>query len=391
MATPRLYFHDPLLATFESTVVAHGEHGGRSSVVLAQTGFYPESGGQMADRGTLNGVPIMDVQVDDADVVHHLLDGGLPPVGASVRGEIDLPRRRLHMALHTAQHMLSRAFVDLLDAETVSARLGESECTIDLSRPALSDAELGAAEDLVHAVIDDDRPIRAFIVTPEELAELALRRAPKVNHDVRIVDIDGFDLSPCGGTHCLRTAQVGLVRIKGVERYKGKSRVTFAAGQRARLELAGQARVLGALAQELTCSPTDVAMAFEKLRRELGAARDGNKRTLARLADSMAAELVARPGNELLATFDGLGSEFLRALGTRVIGARAEAVAFFADRAEEHLLVFVARGERSDFDCGAFLKRVTAETGGRGGGRPQHGEARLPRESDWEALVRRHA
>jgi len=390
MATPRLYFDDPLLATFESTVVAHGEHGGRSTVVLERTAFYPESGGQMADRGTLDGVPITDVQVDDADVVHHLLNGPLPPQGASVRGEIDVPRRRVHMALHTAQHMLSRAFVDLLDAETVSARLGETECTIDLARPTLSDAELGAAEDLVHAVIDDDRPIRAFIATPEELAGLALRRAPKVDHDVRIVDIDGFDLSPCGGTHCLRTAQVGVLRIKGVERYKGKSRVTFAAGRRARLELAGEARVLGVLAQELTCSPADVAAAFEKLRRELGAARDERKRTLARLADSIAAELIARPGNELVAIFDGLGSEFLRALGARVIGTRADAVAFFADRAEEHLSVFVARGEKSSFDCGAFLKRVAAETGGRGGGRAQHGEARLTRETDWEALVRKH-
>src|SRR5262245_54193864 len=120
--TERLYFADPLLLSFEARVVAHGS----ASIVLNRTAFYPESGGQMADRGRLAGAPVLDVQFDDHGVVHHRLDGPLPAVGASVTGEVDRDRRRVHMALHTGQHMLSRALEDVAGAATVSSRLGES-------------------------------------------------------------------------------------------------------------------------------------------------------------------------------------------------------------------------------------------------------------------------
>src|SRR5258706_15205130 len=124
MATSRLYHDDSFRLTFDAEVVAHSAFGGKTSVVLDRTAFYPESGGQMADRGTLGGRSILDVQADDAGVVHHIVEGELPVLGAQVSGAIDGPRRRLHMALHTAQHALSRALVDLVGAETVSARLG---------------------------------------------------------------------------------------------------------------------------------------------------------------------------------------------------------------------------------------------------------------------------
>src|SRR5437879_871017 len=132
MATARLYHADPFLLAFDDEIVELASFGGARSVVLGRTAFYPESGGQMGDRGTLAGRAVLDVQVDDAGVVHHLLEGELPPVGTRVSGAIERSRRRLHMALHSAQHMLSRALVDLAAAETVSSRLGETECTIDV-------------------------------------------------------------------------------------------------------------------------------------------------------------------------------------------------------------------------------------------------------------------
>src|SRR5436853_4997531 len=112
-ATPRLYHDDPLLLRFDARVTAHGSWQGKPSVSLDRTAFYPESGGQMADRGVLAGSAVVDVQVGDDDVVHHVLEGPLPAVGAEVHGDIDVGRRRLHMALHTGQHMLSRALCDV--------------------------------------------------------------------------------------------------------------------------------------------------------------------------------------------------------------------------------------------------------------------------------------
>ena len=322
MATPRLYHDDPLLLAFTATVLGHGELGGRRTVILDRTAFYPESGGQMADRGRLAGLPIADVQVDDAGVVHHVLEGELPPVGTLVPGEIDRARRRLHMALHTGQHMLSRALADVARAETVSSRLGETVCTVDLDGRAPDERQLAAAEEMVNAVIEDDVAIRAFFPTADELRALPLRRAPKVSEDIRVIAIGDFDVSPCGGTHCTRSAQVGLVKITGVERYKGKLRVSFSAGRRARSELRGDHETLRALARELTCGPADVPGALERLRRELALVRDAEKRASARLAEAAAADLAARAAAsgrpQAIAAFDDASIDFLRTVASRV-------------------------------------------------------------------------
>src|SRR5579859_6279765 len=257
-ATPRLYHGDSLLLAFDAKVTGHASWQGKPSILLDRTAFYPESGGQMSDRGKMAGSAVVDVQVDDADVVHHLLEGPLPAIGADVHGEIDAVRRRLHMALHTGQHMLSRALCDVAEADTVSSRLGETGCTIDVDRNELDERAVAEAEALVNSVIDDDVAIRAFFPDAEELAALSLRRKPKVDSHIRVVAIGEFDVSPCGGTHCLRTAQVGLVKVTGLERYKGKMRVGFSAGRRAREELVLESDVLHALGRDFTCGPTDV-------------------------------------------------------------------------------------------------------------------------------------
>jgi alanyl-tRNA synthetase len=388
--TPRLYYADPLALAFEARVVAHGSFQGAASVVLDRTAFYPESGGQMADRGSMGECTVRDVQVDEADVVHHLLEGPLPAIGAEVSGLVDPARRRLHMALHTGQHMLSRALSDLARAETVSSRLGENACTIDVDLPELDEARLVAAEQLVNDVIEEDVVIRTFFPDPADLAALPLRRKPKVDSNIRIVAIGEFDVSPCGGTHCLRTAQVGLMKVTGLERYKGKMRVTFSAGRRAREELTRQSNVLNALGRDFTCGPTEVTTAVQKLRRELAETRESLGQARSRLAERSAEELVAaaRAKNEtrVVAVFDGADVPFLRAVAKRVT-AETGWVALLAARLPDAHLVLAARGSGSSFDCGAFLKRIAAAHGGRGGGRAEMAEGRVPPSVDWASLA----
>ena len=123
--------------------------------------------------------------------------------------------------------MLSRALADVALAATVSSRLGETACTIDVDQEVVEERRIAAAEDLTNAIIDDDVPVRAFFPTEEELAALPLRRRPTVSENIRVVAVGDFDVSPCGGTHCTRSAQVGLVHVTGVERYKGKLRISF--------------------------------------------------------------------------------------------------------------------------------------------------------------------
>jgi alanyl-tRNA synthetase len=380
-ATELLYHHDSLLLAFEARVVAHARFAGRDSVILDRTAFYPEAGGQMADRGALGGLPVVDVQIDDAGLVHHLLDGAPPAVGAEVAGTIDRERRRAHMALHTGQHMLSRALVDVARGETVSSRLGETACTIDIDLASIDDAGLARAEELVNAVIDDDAPIRAFFPEPGELAALPLRRQPKVTENIRVVAIGDFDVSPCGGTHCLRTAQVGLVKVTGVERYKGKMRVTFVAGRRARAELGSHADTLRGLGRELTCGPDHVPAALAKLRRDLQDARELLGQARARLVGEKVDALVAAAraaGRREVAAFLEDGDVSALRLAAKRITSEPGLVAILAAGGEGGVHILCARGAGSDFDCGAFVKEKAAALGGRGGGSPERAEGRVP-------------
>lgn len=387
--TERLYFQDPLALTFDAVVAAHARFGDRASIVLDRSAFYPEAGGQPGDTGRLGALSVVDVQVDDDGVVHHLLGDGsdLPAVGTALRGEVTRDRRRLHMALHTAQHMLSRALLDVADAATVSARLSAATCTIDADLPALDERKVAEALAAVHRAVEDDLPVRAWFPSPEELRGLPLRRAPKVTENVRVVEVAGFDVSPCGGTHCTRSAQVGAVTVTGVERYKGKTRVSFLAGRAAHDELLARSAALVDIGRLFSTGPHEARASIERLRADLAAARDSLSLVRDRWAAARAEALVAQGDSLVVDVLEGESVETLRALGARVT-ARPGVVAILGARTPEGMQVLVARGAGSAFDCGAWFKRVAAAHGGRGGGRPDRAEGRLPADTDLAALVR---
>ena len=387
MATEKLYWSDPFATTFEAAA-RPGELAGRRTVVLDRTLFYPESGGQLADRGTLvvgtNPLTVEDVQVDDAGHIHHLVAQPFDILDEVAHGTIDPARRRDHMAQHTAQHALSRALVDVARAETVSSRLGASTCTIDVEG-ALNERDLARAEDLVNSVVTSDVLVRSLFPTADELKKMPLRRAPKVDHDVRVIEIEGFDLSPCGGTHCTRTGQIGVVRVVGLEKYKGGWRTTFHAGRRALDDARKKESVLGELAREMTCGLLDVGSAVGKLRAELKARMDALSMTRGELVELLVDRILsARPPDATGTTRIVLVRQrddvpMLRTLAGR-LASRPDVVAFCAspdERGDGELSIVVQRGSAVSFDCGAWLKRVAARHGGRGGGRPERAEGRL--------------
>jgi alanyl-tRNA synthetase len=394
METEKLYWADPFATTFEATA-RPAELGGKRTLVLDRTLFYPESGGQLADAGTLTvgttELRVTDVQVDDDGVIHHIVEG--EPAAGAARGTIDPGRRRDHMAQHTAQHALSRALVDVARAETVSSRLGASSCTIDVEG-ALDERLLARAEDLVNSIVTDDVIVRQLFPTAEELPKLPLRRAPKVDRGIRVIDIDGFDMSPCGGTHCARTGQIGAVRIVGLERYKGGWRVTFHAGRRALDDARRKEAVLGELARDFTCGLLDVGQAVGKLRADLKARTDTLSTTRGELVELLADRILAAhppsgPARRIvvLREHDDLG--MLRTLAGRLT-TRPDVIAFCAAPDEKtggDWSIVVQRGGDTDFDCGAWLKAAAAASGGRGGGRPERAEGRLPKSASIEALA----
>lgn len=392
MPTEKLYWDDPFATSFVAGGALRGDFQGKPSIVLPKTLFYPEAGGQLADLGALSlgerEVQVSDVQIDDAGVIHHLASdvptgevwGGVP-----VRGAIDRERRRDHMAQHTAQHMLSRALADVAGAETLSARLGATLCTIDIDKGHLDDRDLARACDLVNAVVMDDVEVRQHFPSPEELARMPLRRAPKVSENIRVIEVAGFDFSPCGGTHCTRTGQIGVVTVAGVERYKGGTRVGFHAGKRAIVDARKKDEALAALAKEFTCGLLDVGNAVTKLRGNLKARSDALSAARGELVELVSQALFqAHPpaadgdGTRIVAMRDKDDAGMLRALAGR-LSSRADVVAvcLAPDPESGELAIIVQRGASATLDCGKWLKELAARHGGRGGGRPERAEGRV--------------
>ena len=382
--TLRLYHEDAYQKTFEATVVAHATSKGKPAVILDRTAFYPEAGGQLGDRGSLGSASVVDTQETDDARILHLIDGELPAVGTTVTGTLDWARRRQHMAQHTAQHLLSGALLDRAAAATASARLGESALTIDVARDRFPEAELAAAEELANDLVDDDLAIRAWFPDAAELTALKLRRDPKVSADIRVVAIGDFDYSPCGGTHCARTSQLGTIRIVGHERYTGRTRVTFTAARRGRLELFSRDQVLRGLASQFSCGPNEVPAAIDKLRRSVEAADAELVALRGRLANLVVAQLAG--SGPVVAAIPG-DAELLRSVAAKLVNAGRDALLAAPDQDGTVVVLFRAAG--SSLDCGNLFKQLAARAGGRGGGRADRAEGRLATSvADWPALIK---
>lgn len=379
MSTRRLHYDDPLALSSRARVLSHDTQDGVHTVVLDQTPFYPESGGQLADRGVLrfdgHATRIDDAQLDDAGRVHHrIADGPVPDDGTELLAEVDAMRRRSHMALHSGQHALSRALLDTLGAVTVSSRLGASACTLDVDRDGLRLDDVRRAESVVNRIIDEDRPIESRFVSEAELATLDLRKPPTVSDQVRVVTIEGFDTTPCGGTHATHTAQIGLLRVSGVERYKGGTRITFEAGPRARAKLTEDAERLRRSARELGCAPAEVVSIIEGHKAKLDAA----KRDAGTLRTQLAQAWVrALPDDaRIFETLEGADPALLKAIAKQA--AIGERVLVLTTPLAEGSHLLVACGPDSGEDAGRLLRALAAPHGGRGGGRSSLAEGRLP-------------
>ncbi len=363
-ATERLYWSDPYLLEFDARVLERPEHQGQPAVVLDRTAFYAESGGQPWDTGTLDGVRVKAV-VEKGDQILHVLEAAL---GAdAVHGRVDAIRRRDHRQQHHGQHLLSQAIVELHRSETVSFHLGAETCTIDLDR-TLDDAALGAAETRANEIIWDARAVRVRSVPREEALALGLDFSEHVGPLVRLIEVEDFDLRPCGGTHPRSTAEVGVVVVFGLERHKGGSRVSFVCGHRALAALRQRTAVLdqvgGTLAAGLLELPAAAKAAVDRL-----AAADKRNRELTEWAlEGEAHRVLAElPGTTIIRAYDAWSAQDLRTLAQKLVQLRP-CVALLGSRAEKAHLVF-AQSDGLTHDLGAALKAALSVVDGRGGGR----------------------
>ena len=375
MSTQRLYYDDPYTTTFSARVVERTRLEGKPAVVLDRTYFYPTSGGQPHDTGTLDDVPVIDVAVREADgAVLHVLARELPAQAETVHGAIDWERRFDHMQHHTGQHVLTQAFIRVAGAQTVGFHLSADSVTIDLDKPALSTDKVDAAEALANRIVTENRVVRAWFPDADELAELPLRKRPDVQGKFRVVEIAGFDVTACGGTHVSHTGEIGLIKVLRAEKRGDAVRIEFRCGGRALRDYAEKHALLSRLSAELTTGYTAIPDVLAKLRAENKALRKENKQLRGALLRSEAQALweaaEQRDGYRLvLGAFEGRDVGEVRQIAQHLI-AHPATVALCAVAGPKAQLI-AARSDDLAQDMVAALKRGLAVWGAqRGGGRP---------------------
>lgn len=370
--TTRLYYTEPYRAEFDATVVAVETVGGRAHVTLDQTAFYPTSGGQPFDTGTLGGAAVSEVIDREDGTIAHVTSGGLK-VGDVVQGGIDWHRRFDHMQQHTGQHVLSAAFARLFGVRTESFHMGTLSATIDLAREVTA-VEVAKAEDEANRIVWEDRPVAIRFATPEEAAALPLRKESIRTGPLRLIDVKDFDLSACGGTHVARTGGIGVVAVGGWEKFRGGSRVEFLCGGRALNRFRRWRDSLAATQKFLSVAPDEMAAAVERMQAE-GKAQ---QRTLRGFQDKLAVyeaqallEKASPAGSQpvLIETLDGWDAPGLKAIAVAAAAAKPNAVVVLFSAATPALVV-IARGSAATADAGALLKALVAQFGGKGGGKP---------------------
>jgi len=364
----RLYQRESYRREFESEVLEVRPAEGGSWVRLAETLFYPTSGGQPHDTGRLGGAEVAEVRLEDGEVWHRL-QGPLPEVGWRVSGEINWERRYRHMQRHTAQHLLSQAFLRVNPGfETRSVSLSGPICTVDFAGEP-QEADLEAAEGVVNEAAYAGLEVRAFEVDEGEISRYPLRRAPKVSGRIRLVAMGDFELSACGGTHLRTTAEAAPIKLLYRERVKGPlTRVGFCAGWEALADYGLKHRVTSDLARGFSAGVADLSARVRGVQEEVVSLKQRLKAHEGRLAEVLARELLLKAEGGAVAHV--LGPEdapFLQPLARNLAQGGVTAL-LAAPQGARVKLLFASGGE--GMDVLRALRAALPFVAGRGGGQP---------------------
>jgi len=386
--TERLYYTDCYVREFQARVVRTSPDAKGARVFLDRTAFYPETGGQPADHGTLAGIPVLEV-VDEGEEVAHVL--AHRPASEEVQGVIDWTRRFGHMQQHTGQHVLSAAFERTGGYKTVSFHLGADASTIDLDSDRVGETQIEKAAELANQIVFENRPVQISFRASAEAQEMELRKPTFREGDIRLVEVQGFDLSACGGTHVSQTGAIGLISIRKVDRAKGLTRVGFLCGGRALRRARQDFEILSEAARLFSTGLDNVPELVAKQAQEL--------REAARLRDKLAADLAELEAVQLWQRAPERGGvrvvrrvfeaeEGKKAkMMAHAVAKRASAIALLGVKGLPTALFF-SQSAGGRLDMAEVLKQTLAKFGGKGGGTRDFAQGGgLPEERLEEALA----
>ncbi|MDR0411931.1 MAG: alanyl-tRNA editing protein [Treponema sp.] len=337
------------------------------ALILDRTIFYPEGGGQPGDRGTINGLAVRDVRIEDGEIIHIVQAQveNMRSLMGEVECRLDVVRRRDFTVKHTAQHLLSGTVLRLTGSPTVSMHLGQETCTIDVQIQKLSEDVLAKSEEVVADAVEENRSVIIHLCPPENVCSFPLRKSPPKGADIiRVVEIQDCDFSPCCGTHLVSTGEINILHIIGAEKYKGMTRVSFMTGRsvlrRARL----MRRNAAVVSRCLKVPPLEIDSAVEAFVEKMGETEKLLKTSLEKAARQTAESLVANAADSIVIGWFDLGMEEVIRI--------AKIAQKFTDKpiiaASKQDLKIVALCANKRVDVCALVQPAIEDAGARGGG-----------------------
>ena len=379
--TEKLYLQNAYLLSCTSNVIGRTEINGKPGVVLNQTVFYPTSGGQPHDTGTINNIAVIDVVEDENRLIVHMLEK--PMEGGQATCEINWERRFDHMQQHTGQHILSQAFLKVCNGDTLSFHLGDRSATIDINQPGLSPEIITAVEQLANQTVFENREVTGRMVDKNEILRYPVRKLPTVEENIRILEIKDFDYSPCGGTHCARTGEIGLIKIRRYENYKGGTRIHFVCGHRAIEDYQGKSEILKQLTNAMSTAEADLPQNIAKMKDDLkiltGERDSLGKKLLEYEADSLYSESKKHTNIHLIKKlFNDRNQKEVKFLAKKIVEKYPDTITLFGIKSEGSAQLLFQCSQNLGCDMGRLIKSACQVINGSGGGRPQQAQGGGP-------------
>jgi len=376
-----LYYRNSYLKEFRAKVLKKIKIDNQSAVVLEETAFYPTSGGQPYDKGLIQNIPVVEVLEDNNEIIHILKEELKEKINFEVVGKIDWERRFDHMQQHLGQHILSGALMKLWSAETLSFHLGEEVCTLDIAKEKLTEEEAKKAEECANEIIFDNRPVKCYFVEgEEELKGLNLRKVPEKTGKIRVIEVEDFDFSACGGTHCRATGEVGLIKITKWEKRGEKIRLEFICGRRARKDYFWKNELIKNISNKLTIKDSELGEAIDRMLEERKEIRKELKEFKEKSLDYEVRNLINESslkddGIKIISKiFEDKNFQEVRELVQKIINLDDSVVVLFGVKDEKAKILF-ACSRVLKYDMNGLIREAGKFIEGRGGGAPNFAQA----------------
>ena len=381
--TKKLYYESSKISEWDAKVLDILEEEGFYYIQLDETAFYPEGGGQPGDIGSIDGIPVLEISKNESgDILHKV--GDTPP-SLFVHCKLDWERRFDHMQQHSGQHLLSAVCRDLFNANTVSFHLGQDIVSIDIDAPSWTDAKTVETERIANQYIYENRKLHTYFVSEDQLKTIPVVKMPTVTENIRIVEIEGIEFNPCGGTHVEQTGEIGIIKILKTEKQKESTRLFFKCGLRALNDYTDSLTLLSTLSYKFNTGRIDILNRVERLENEHDKLSMAYEKLKMENVEFLAASLLAnREDGSLLAhVFEDHTLKDLQLLSSAIHRKESSLVLFISLQEQKALL---SHDGTLSIHCGQFFKEWLSSHNGKGGGNEKSAQAGFTSREDMMAF-----